>query len=98
MNRLLLILFLSANVVSVSAPVVADPAPIIVDEPPVLPTNAPVSDPVLFTEPVSPVPGVPATATNISVEPPACVSIFRAASCDAYSRFLQLLLCQSLVC
>ena len=56
-----------ANVASVPAPVVVDPAPIIVDEPPVVPANTPVSDPVLVTEPVSPVPDVPVTATNISV-------------------------------
>ena len=76
-----------ANVFSVPAPVVVDPAPIIVDEPPVELANAPVSDPALVTEPVSPVPDVPVTATNISVEPPYMNQyFFRAASCDAYSR------------
>ena len=36
-------------------------------EPLVVPVNAPVSDPVLVTEPVSPTPDVPVTDTNISV-------------------------------
>ena len=44
--------------------------PSILNEPPVVPANAPVSDPVLVTEPVSPVPDVSVTVTNISVEPP----------------------------
>ena len=56
-----------ANVASVPAPVVVDPAPIIVYGPPVVPANAPVSDPVLVTEPVSPTTDVPVTDTNISV-------------------------------
>ena len=37
---------------------------------PAVPANAPVSDPVLVTEPVSPVPVDPVTATNIFSEPP----------------------------
>ena len=56
-----------ANVASVPTPVVVDPAPIIVHGPPLVPANAPVSDPVLVTEPVSPTPDVPVTDANISV-------------------------------
>ena len=67
-----------ANVFSVPAPVVVvDPTPIIVDEPRLVLANAPVSDPVLVTEPVSPVPDVPVTATNISVEPPYMCQYFQ---------------------
>ena len=56
-----------SNVASVPTPVVVDPAPIIVHGPPVVPANAPDSDPVLVTEPVSPTPDVPVTDANISV-------------------------------
>ena len=56
-----------ANVASVPTPAVVDPAPIIVHGPPLVPANAPDSDPVLVTEPVSPTPDVPVIDANISV-------------------------------
>ena len=66
-DKPLAVVSIPANAASVPAPVVVDPAPIIVYEPLVVPVNAPVSDPVLVTEPVSPTPDVPVTDTNISV-------------------------------
>ena len=57
-----------ANVASVPTPVVVDPAPIIACVwTACSPANAPVSDPVLVTEPVSATPDFPVTDTNISV-------------------------------